>query len=79
MYQLLTVKELMAQYNLSRYVIYEAIKSDPSFPVINLGPKKNYRINKIKFEEWLFRRSKSSEIMPFSIPSGDDLLKDIGK
>lgn len=79
MNQLLTVKEVMNQYNLSRNVIYESIKRDPSFPVINLRPKKNYRINKVRLEEWLYRRDKSSEIAPFSIPTGDDLLKGIGK
>ncbi len=79
MNQLLTVKQVMAQYNISRYVIYESIKNDPSFPVINLGPKKNYRINKVRLEEWLYRRDKSNEIAPFSIPTGDDLLKGIGK
>jgi predicted DNA-binding transcriptional regulator AlpA len=79
MNQLLTVKQVMAEYNLSRYVIYQSIKIDPSFPVINIGPKKNYRINRVRLEEWLYRRDKSREIAPFAIPTGDQLLKDIGK
>lgn len=43
----------MEKYNLSRYMIYNTIKTDESFPVVDLGPKKNYRIDLNGFEMWL--------------------------
>jgi hypothetical protein len=38
--EMLTVSEVVARYPLTRWAIYQAIKSDPVFPFINIGPLK---------------------------------------
>jgi hypothetical protein len=67
----------MKAYNLTRYMIYQTIKNDPSFPALDIGPKKNYRIDLYKFEEWLARRSAITGNNN-DVPTGKDLLKECG-
>ena len=43
--EMLKVSEVVAKYPLTLWAVYEAIKSDPIFPFLNIGPVKNYRIN----------------------------------
>ncbi|MBF0315501.1 MAG: hypothetical protein HQK52_18915 [Oligoflexia bacterium] len=70
--KLLPISFILKDYKLSKYIVYSAIKTDPSFPAINLGPKKNYRIDASKFEEWLLRRSINTNHS--KIPTAKDLL-----
>ncbi len=71
---MLTVSEVVARYPLTRWAIYQAIKSDPVFPFINIGPVKNYRINEPKLKIWLLRSQgrASSNVL---IPSALELLE----
>lgn len=69
--QYLTVKELCEIYSASRWAIYEAIRTDSTFPYINLG-KKNYRVHKEGFESWLARQSRQHYI-----PTAEELLKGV--
>jgi predicted DNA-binding transcriptional regulator AlpA len=54
--KLITVKEAIAKYDLSKFAIYEHIKTDPSFPAINIGPYKNYRLNEALLKAWIDQR-----------------------
>lgn len=77
MNNLVTIKEIVRQFNISRYCVYEAIKNDPTFPAINVGPNKNYRIDPVDFKLWLQRRPKIHKQTPMFIPSGKDLLTEL--
>lgn len=72
--KLVSVRAIKDAYQLSYYTLYSLIKTDPSFPSINLGPKKNYRIHQDLFDQWLKDRSKIRQKASFQIPSADDLI-----
>jgi predicted DNA-binding transcriptional regulator AlpA len=72
--KLITVKEAIKRFNLTRHSIYQAIQSDKSFPVINIGPKKNYRIIMNELSKWISDRANSKKEIKI-IPTGSDLLK----
>ena len=77
MFNLITVAQAMNRYQLTKHVIYEAIKHDPTFPAINLGPKKNYRIDENDLVLWLKRKRHAPTDAPLHVPTGDDLLKEL--
>ena len=72
--KLVTIKQIMEQFNLTKYMIYQAIKHDPSFPCVNLGPVKNYRIDLYRFEEWFNRRILTTNFS-VEIPTSKELLE----
>jgi hypothetical protein len=72
--EMLKVSEVVAKYPLTRWAVYEAIKSDPVFPFINIGPVKNYRINEPMLKIWLLR-SHGKGSVNVAIPSALDLLE----
>lgn len=74
--KLVPVSWIIKEYGFSRYMIYYMIKNDSSFPVFNVGPKKNFKIDFNKFVEWLSRRTVSATTS--AIPTGNDLLKGMG-
>ena len=41
MTKFITIDQAARDYRISKTSIYRFIKSDPSFPVLNFGPKKN--------------------------------------
>ena len=71
----LRVKEVILGYPFTRYAVYELIKNDPTFPFINVGPKKNYRVMPGLLEEWLKFRLEQRNYRRFTIPTPEDLLK----
>ena len=73
--ELLPVSTIIRDFGLSKYMIYKTIEIDSSFPYLNIGPKKNYRIDLTKFIEWLSRRKFLATTT--AIPTGQDLLKDM--
>jgi predicted DNA-binding transcriptional regulator AlpA len=73
----LTVKQVMLKYHLSRWIVYENIRSNPNFPVVNLGPKKNYRIPEGELRYWLMKRPGHPQ-SPNAVPTGADLLQELG-
>lgn len=72
--KLITVKEAIQKFNLTKHSIYEAIKNDKSFPVINIGPKKNYRLILSELGKWITDKSNTAKEFK-AIPTGSDLLK----
>ncbi len=52
----MTIKELSRAFNVSNWTIYKAIKRDQTFPILNVGPKKNYRILPSDFRSWLAKK-----------------------
>lgn len=41
---LVPISYIVNNYPLTKYVIYSAIQNDGTFPVVKLGPRKNYKI-----------------------------------
>ena len=73
---LMPIKYIINKYKLSSYMIYESIKNDPSFPAINLGPTKNYRIDESLLNEWIRKRSINTG-MKNEIPTAQELLQGV--
>jgi hypothetical protein len=70
----LTTSEIAKMFNVSQWSIYEAIKTDPTFPFNNLGPKKNYRINPKEYKKWSQEKSHSTRIRNAKLLSFEELL-----
>lgn len=75
--QLKKVKEIKEAYHFSYHTLYGLIKSDPTFPCLNIGPKKNYRIQRDLFVQWLKERCKDRQSGSFQIPTAEELLKSV--
>jgi hypothetical protein len=73
----LKVLEIAKLFGISPSCIYESIRIDPTFPYINLGPRKNYRINPDHFEKWLHKQSRYKSPLKLSIPTALELLKEV--
>lgn len=73
--KLLSVSEVSRSFSLSKYTIYCLIKSDPTFPAVNIGPKKNYRIQMDLFKNWLEQRLKERHYLDFKVPTADQLYR----
>lgn len=61
-------------YGISQWLLYSHIKSDPSFPVVNVGIKKKYLIDLVQFDLWLKRKSGKDTEDKFNLPSSSELL-----
>lgn len=72
---LMTVKEVAEAYDISVWAIYQNIRRYPEFPVVNVGPKKSYRIRRDDFEDWLGQRTYNSGRGKLLIPMLDDVLE----
>ncbi len=73
--KLLSVNQVSRHYSLSKYTIYNLIKSDPTFPAVNIGPRKNYRIQSDLFKIWLDQRLKERHYYDFKVPTADQLFR----
>lgn len=73
--QLYTIKETANRYNLSLWSLYQNIRSNPEFPVVNIGPHKNYRIDRREFEIWLEERTYNGGKGKFYIPTIEELVR----
>lgn len=69
----LSIKETSMIYGISTWTLYELIKTDKTFPWVNLGIKKRYAIDKFKLEDWISKRSTNYEF--YASASADDILK----
>ena len=74
---LLTVKEVADKYQLTYWVIYQNIKTEPTFPAINLGPTKNYRIFEGRLKNWINRHPAKKRSNPSFVPSAQDIIEDL--
>lgn len=73
--ELITVKEAARLYKICARSIYELIKSDPEFPYVNVGLKKKYMVDRMKFEEWLISRTRKEQNSNFKLQRPEELVK----
>lgn len=73
--RLISVKALAQLYDLGKSTVYEHIRSDPSFPVRNVGVRKKFMIDRIEFEKWLIDRTNRERRQTLNIPTANQLLK----
>jgi len=71
----LSVKEISEEYSMSLRVIYNLIKTDPTFPYINMGVKKKLMIDLESFDLWLIKRTLNEQKNQFKIPDLMELTK----
>ena len=62
-------------YGISQWLIYHHIKSDPTFPCVNVGIKKRFLIQLERFDKWLSTRSQLQTIKGHNLPSVNELLE----
>ena len=70
MKRLKSVKQISSEYGISESILYSQIKTDPTFPVVNIGKKKKYLIDSISYIRWLKSRTLSSSIL-----SAEELIR----
>lgn len=71
---LLTVRQLEALSGLTVGNIYSFIRTEPTFPYVNVGKKKKYLIDKEKFFAWLDKRSATDKSERFNLSSANQLI-----
>ena len=71
----LSIKEIADRYGVSDWTIYRFIKTEPTFPYLNVGLKKKFVINEDSYLRWVEERTKRERGRIFHIPSADELLK----
>ena len=72
--ELLTVKDVATIYKICQRTIYDLIKTDPSFPYINVGLKKKYMIDREKLEAWIEKRTRKERQSHFKLADSKDLI-----
>lgn len=72
--ELLTVKDVAIIYKICQRTIYDLIKTDSSFPYINVGLKKKYMIDKEKLETWIEKRTRRERQNQFRLAEPQDLI-----
>lgn len=70
-----TIKEVANMYGISIWLLYSHIKSDPNFPVINLGLKKKFMIDPVQFENWMKSKTKIFLQEQHQLPSSKELME----
>lgn len=70
-----TIKEVANMYGISIWLLYSHIKSDPNFPVINLGLKKKFMIDLVQFEIWMKSKTKVFLQEQHQLPSSKELME----
>ncbi len=70
MKRLKTINEISHEFGVSKTILYSQIKTDPTFPVVNIGLKKKYMIDTTSYLAWL----KKQTIRPVKF-SGEELLR----
>ncbi len=71
----ITLLEAAKKYNMSRISLYRLIKTDPSFPYVNMGLKKKYMICPDDFETWSLNRIAKEKSQQFQLATADELIK----
>ena len=74
--EMLTIPEASKIFNMSKWALYQLIRSESSFPHRNVGLKKKYVISKIELSKWLSNRCPEQ---PSAVPTGDEILRRIQK
>lgn len=70
-----SIKEISNMYGISLWLLYEHVKSDPKFPVVNIGLKKKFVIDPVQFESWLSSKTKKFRENEHNLPNSEELLE----
>jgi len=71
-----TVKEVSQMYPLlSINLIYELIKSDPTFPCYNVGVRRKFIVDISSLDNWIKARAAKEEELPKKLIDVNDLLR----
>lgn len=70
-----SIKEVSVMYGISQWLIYHHIKSDPTFPFVNVGLKKKLLIELKEFDGWLYKRTRKQIGQDFNLPTAQDLME----
>lgn len=70
-----SIKEVSVLYGIGQWLIYQHIKTDPTFPFVNVGIKKKLLIELKAFETWLAGRTKKQVLTEFNLPTAKDLME----
>lgn len=70
-----SIKEISNMYGISIWLLYLHVKTDPKFPVVNIGVKKKFVIDPAEFEIWLNSKTKKFRLTEHNLPSSDELLE----
>ena len=70
-----SIKEVSVMYGISQWLIYHHIKTDPTFPFVNVGIKKKLLIEPKSFEGWVSSRTRNQVHQGFNLPSAKELLE----
>ena len=73
--KLYSIKEVAKMYGINQWLLYHHIKSDPTFPFVNVGVKKRFLINIERFDSWLENRSKKHVLESHNLPSSNELME----
>ncbi|NOT77736.1 MAG: helix-turn-helix domain-containing protein [Bacteriovoracaceae bacterium] len=73
--KLYSIKEVASMYGISQWLIYRHIKSDPTFPSVNIGIKKHFLIQLELFDKWLASRSHQLILKDHNLPSSNELMR----
>ena len=73
----LTVTEAAQMFNISSWMIYNLIKTDPTIPVYNVGLKKKYAFETDSLINWFSSRTNNLKQIAQNIPTAQELLKGV--
>ena len=72
---LMSIKTVSTQYGVSKSTLYELIKTDPTFPCVNVGLKKKLMIDAEKFTVWVEARTERQKQSHFGLSTIGGLLE----
>ena len=70
-----SIKEVSQMYGIGQWLIYQHIKTDPTFPYVNVGIKKKLLIDLKGFEQWLLGRSKKNNNEKHHLLNANELME----
>jgi len=70
-----SIKEVSTMFGISSWLIYHHIKTDPTFPVVNVGIKKRFLIEPTQFEAWVEEKTKKFKQAEHRLISSAELLE----
>ena len=69
----LSIKEAARMFHVSDWTLYQLIRTDPSFPALNVGIKKKFVIEPNSLDAWFKNRSKRQRDFNFDLPNANEL------
>ena len=70
-----SIGEISAMYGISQWLLYYHIKTDPSFPHINIGAKKKFLIGLKEFDSWLTEKGHRATLEQHLLPDPKKLAE----